>query len=192
LSVQVVFETHSWSEDNDRGVATGWNPGALSAKGRALASELGERRRNDGIAAVYTSDLRRATETVEIAFRGSEIPILHDWRLRECNYGTSNGMLASELHRTKADHLECPYPDGESWSAAIERVGWFLRDLALVRDGQRVLVVGHVATSWGLQHFLEGRPLAELVAAGFDWRLGWEYQLRPESSLGEAETNPVP
>jgi len=179
--VQVVFETHSWSEDNDRGVATGWNPGALSVKGRVLASELGERRRNDGIAAVYTSDLRRATETAEIAFRGSEIPILHDWRLRECNYGTSNGMLASELHRDKSDYLESAYPGGESWTSAIERVGWFLRDLSLTSDGQRVLVIGHVATSWGLQHFLEGRPLAELVAAGFDWQLGWEYQLSSES-----------
>ncbi len=69
----------------------------------------------------------------------------------------------------------------ESWVSAIERVGWFLRDLASVRDGQRVLVIGHVATSWGLEHFLEGRPLAELVAAGFDWQLGWEYQLSSES-----------
>ncbi|MCP4226178.1 MAG: hypothetical protein GY773_22820 [Actinomycetia bacterium] len=42
---------------------------------------------------------------------------------------------------------------------------------------RRVLVIGHVATRWALQHYLEGRPLAELVTEGFDWQLGWEYQL---------------
>ena len=37
MAVQIVFETHSWSEDNDRGVATGRLPGRLSARGRELA-----------------------------------------------------------------------------------------------------------------------------------------------------------
>ncbi|MDI5938350.1 histidine phosphatase family protein, partial [Micromonospora sp. DH15] len=87
MSTRIVFETHSWSEDNDRGVATGWLPGRLSARGRALAAELGDRRRHDGIAAVFTSDLRRAVETAEVAFGGTGIPVLYDWRLRECDYG---------------------------------------------------------------------------------------------------------
>ena len=92
MVVRIVFETHSWSEDNDEGRASGWHHSRLSPKGRALAAELGERRRNDGIRAVFTSDLRRAVETAEIAFADTGVPILHDWRLRECNYGTGNGM----------------------------------------------------------------------------------------------------
>ena len=83
MVVNIVFETHSWSEDNDNGRASGWNHSRLSPKGRALAAELGDRRRNDGISAVFTSDLRRAVETAEIAFASTELPILHDWRLRE-------------------------------------------------------------------------------------------------------------
>ncbi|MBA2359285.1 MAG: histidine phosphatase family protein, partial [Actinobacteria bacterium] len=63
MSVEIVFETHSISTDNERGIATGWLPGLLSERGRTLAAELGERRRDDGIAAVFTSDLRRAVET---------------------------------------------------------------------------------------------------------------------------------
>jgi hypothetical protein len=51
--VEVVYETHSTSVDNERGIATGWLDGALSA--RELARALGERRRDDGIAAVYAS-----------------------------------------------------------------------------------------------------------------------------------------
>jgi broad specificity phosphatase PhoE len=177
VAVSIVFETHSWSDDNDKGVATGWNPGRLAPRGRTLAGELGERRRGDGIAAVFTSDLRRAVETAEIAFAGTEIPVLHDWRLRECNYGTGNGMPAAELHQDRAAHLVDPYPGGESWADAVERVGWFLRDLRCTHDQQRVLVIGHVATRWGLQHHLEGRSLIDLLAEGFEWQLSWEYHL---------------
>lgn len=92
MSVEIVFETHSISTDNERGIATGWLPGLLSERGRTLAAELGERRRDDGIAAVFTSDLRRAVETAEIAFGGAGIPIHQDPRLRECNYGSLNGV----------------------------------------------------------------------------------------------------
>jgi len=58
-------------EDNDRGVATGWLPGRLSARCRLLARELGQRRSADGLAAVFTSDLRRAVQTAEVAFARS-------------------------------------------------------------------------------------------------------------------------
>ena len=90
MPVEVVFETHSTTLDNERGIATGWLPGELSPRGRENARELGERRRDDGIACVFTY-LRRAVETAEIAFAGSGIEIRQDERLRECNYGELNG-----------------------------------------------------------------------------------------------------
>ncbi|MFC8846027.1 MULTISPECIES: histidine phosphatase family protein [unclassified Micromonospora] len=175
MSTRIVFETHSWSADNDRGVATGWLPGRLSVRGRALAAELGDRRRGDGIAAVFTSDLRRAVETAEIAFGGAGIPILHDWRLRECDYGARNGTPAAELHRGRAEHLDSPYPGGESWRQAVLRAGRFLDDVPLRWDGRRILVIGHVATRWALDHLLDGVGLEELITADFAWREGWEY-----------------
>lgn len=178
MSTVIVFETHSWSEDNGWGIATGWLPGRLSERGRASAAELGRRRRGDGIAAVFTSDLRRAVETAEIAFQGSDIPILHDWRLRECDYGSRNGAPAGEMHKHRVDHLDRPYPDGESWRQAVRRVGGFLADVPTRWADRRVLVIGHVATRWALDHLLDGVPLEELVGADFGWREGWEYRLR--------------
>jgi len=175
--VNIEFETHSWSEDNVRGIATGWNHGKLAPEGRALAGELGDRRRNDGIDLVFTSDLGRAIETAEIAFADTATPILHDWRLRECNYGAGNGMPAAELHRNKSQYTNDPYPDGESWTTAVHRVGWCLDDLARYCADQRVLVIGHVATYWGIVHHVEGTPVGDLVASGFDWQLGWEFDL---------------
>jgi alpha-ribazole phosphatase/probable phosphoglycerate mutase len=41
------------------------------------------------------SDLKRAIETVEVAFAGSGIPVLIDWRLRECDYGQLNGAAGA-------------------------------------------------------------------------------------------------
>ncbi|MGC9665074.1 histidine phosphatase family protein [Planosporangium sp. 12N6] len=177
MSTEIVFETHSWSEDNDQGIATGWMPGRLSPRGLILAEQLGERRRQDGIAAVFVSDLRRATETADIAFAGSFIPVLHDWRLRECDYGDYNGMPAAELHEHRDRYLDEPYPGGESWRQAVRRVGRFLDDLPLRWGGQRVLIIGHVATRWALDHLLNRVPLEALISTDFAWREGWEYRV---------------
>jgi broad specificity phosphatase PhoE len=169
----VVFETHSTSEHNEAGIATGWLGGALSAAGRAQAVELGERRRDDGIEVAYASDLHRAAETAAIAFEGSAIPLLVDWRLRECDYGELNGMPRQLLDEQRVQRIDEPWPGGESWRDAVARVSSFLAEL----DGGRVLVIGHVATRWALEHRVNGRSLDELAAEEFDWQPGWEYEL---------------
>ena len=63
MAIELVYETHSTTIDNETGIATGWLEGRLSETGRVQAAELGRRRRDDGLAAVYTSDLARAIET---------------------------------------------------------------------------------------------------------------------------------
>ena len=93
--------------------------------------------------------------------------MLYDWRLRECDYGQRNGMPVAELHAGRRQHLDEPYPGGESWRQAAARVGRFLADLPLRWDGQRVLVIGHVATRWGLDHLINGVPLEGLAAQDF-------------------------
>jgi broad specificity phosphatase PhoE len=177
MPIEIVFETHSWSTDNERGIATGWLPGALSERGEALARELGDRRRDTGLAAVFCSDLRRAVQTAQLAFAGSGLPLLLDWRLRECDYGTLNGAPAATVHADRDGHLTEPYPGGESWQQAIDRVGGFLGDLPSRWAGRRVLIIGHVATRWALDHFLNGIPLSELAGADFGWQEGWTYRL---------------
>ena len=173
----VVFETHSTSEDNEAGFATGWYGGRLSHAGREQAAKLGTRRRQDGIDVVFTSDLNRAVETAQIAFGTAEVPVLLDWRLRECNYGLLNGMPRTQLDAERSSRLDRPFPGGESWREAVQRVAWFLDRLKDERDGQRVLVIGHVATRWALDHHVGGRALEELLSEPFQWQEGWEYTL---------------
>ena len=175
--ITIVFETHAISEDNERGAASGWAHSRLSAEGRRGARELGERRRDDGIAAVFSSDLRRAVETAEVAFSGSDVPVLLDWRLRECDYGDHTRAPATEHIRDRARFLDTPYPGGESWQQAVDRVGRFLHDLPLRWQDRRVLVIGHVATRWALDHHIGGVPLETLATRDFAWQPGWEYAL---------------
>lgn len=173
--IEIVFETHSTSRDNEAGLATGWLPGQLSTIGREQAAALGRRRRDDGIAAVFASDLQRAVETARIAFDGRSIPILLDWRLRECDYGALNGAPADQIHGERRQRLRQPYPGGESWLQATDRIRSFLSDLPGRWAGQRILVIGHVATRWGLDRFVGGRDLDQLMSEEFSWQEGWHY-----------------
>lgn len=175
MALQIIFETHQTTEDNEAGIATGWLPGRLSPLGRRQAADLGERRRDDGIDVVFSSDLARAVETVDLAFAGTDVPVLLDWRLRECDYGELNGMPRDLVHADRLARLDTPYPGGESWQQAVGRVGRFLAELPTRWDGARVLVVGHVATHVGLEHHLRGVLLTDALSADFVWQPGWEY-----------------
>ncbi|MGO1080826.1 histidine phosphatase family protein [Inquilinus sp. CA228] len=175
LAVELVYETHSTTEDNEKGIATGWLPGRLSPAGRAQAARLGTRRRNDGLSAVFVSDLDRAVETAAIAFSGLAIPIHQDKRLRECNYGELNGCPVEMLATMRGQHLEHPFPGGQSYRQVVEATESFLKDVKDRWDGARVLVIAHSANRWDLQHLLDGARLEDLVEAPLKWQPGWAF-----------------
>jgi len=175
MAVRLVYETHSLTLDNEAGLATGWLPGQLSPEGRKLAAQLGERRRNDGIDMVFASDLGRAVETAQIAFAEDHLPVLLDWRLRECNYGELNGAPVARLAAERSARLTTPFPGGQSYQEVVDLTRRFLADLVDGFDGHRVLVISHSANKWALDVLLNGARLEDLVSAPFDWREGWEY-----------------
>lgn len=181
MPVELVYETHSITIDNERGIATGSFPGRLSTDGRRLAKALGERRRGDGIHCVFTSDLGRAVETAAIAFEGCDMEIRQDARLRECDYGALNGAPVGRLDPRRR-FVDQPFPGGESYRDCVDRMASFLADVALEFAGRRVLVIAHSAQRWALRHLLDGLPLEELVDAPFEWQEGWEYVVPTEGT----------
>jgi broad specificity phosphatase PhoE len=181
--IELVYETHAPTTDNEQGIATGWLQGELSERGREEARKLGTRRLDDGIAAVFTSDLRRAIETSEIAFAGSGIPMHQDERLRECNYGDLNGGPATEVAATKLGRIDVPFPNGESYLDVVARTREFLADLLRDHDGKRTVVIAHSANRWAIEHLLHGTPLAALIEEPFQWQPGWEYVLLPAATI---------
>jgi alpha-ribazole phosphatase/probable phosphoglycerate mutase len=191
MAVTLTYETHSVTEDNENGVATGWLPGRLSAQGRALAADLGTRRRNTGLAAVFVSDLARAVETADIAFGGTDIPIYQDPRLRECNYGELNGCPVADLAAVRGQHLDVPFPGGQSYRQIVAATAEFLADLAANWDGRSVLMISHSANRWALQCLLTHARLEELVDAPFAWQPGWTYQLPSDWTWDQIGPQPL-
>ena len=178
MSIEIVFETHALTEDNEQNIATGWLPGRLSARGRDNAVRTGQRRRDDGISAVFCSDLRRAAETAQLAFGETGIPILYDWRLRECDFGERNGTRVAEIARDREQHIDSPYPGGESLRQAVRRAAGVLADLPSRWAGRRVMVIGHLATYRALEHMVNNATVEDLIGTPFVWRAeGWEYLL---------------
>jgi broad specificity phosphatase PhoE len=147
----------------------------LSEAGREQARRLGERRRNVDV--VYASDLRRAVETAGLAFAGTGIEIRFDARLRECDYGELNGRPVEEVGAQRLSRVEEPFPGGQSYRNVVDQTRLLLADLRSRHEGQRVLLIGHSANLWALQHLLEGTPLEQLVAAPFAWQEGWGFRL---------------
>lgn len=179
MPIRLVYETHATTTDNEAGIATGWLPGALSPTGRRQAQELGDRRRNDDISAVFTSDLHRALHTAHIAFAGTTMPIHQDRRLRECNYGRLNGSFQAALAAQRSQHIDEPFPGGQSYRDVLAATKDFLSDLAIRWDGSRILLIAHSANRWALDCLLTGADLEELVRAPARWQPGWEYTVPP-------------
>ncbi|MEV3937457.1 histidine phosphatase family protein [Glycomyces sp. NPDC049804] len=178
MAVDLTYETHSITEDNERGIATGHLPGRLSGRGREVAAELGARHRMRPPDAVFTSDLHRAVETAAIAFGDTGIPVHQDQRLRECDYGDLNGRPVSELAAVRSAHIDRPFPGGgQSYRQVIDATREFLGELATDRDGQRILIIAHSANRWALQVLLGGERIEDLVDAPFQWQPGWRFRI---------------
>jgi hypothetical protein len=53
----------------------------------------------------------------------------------------------------------------------------FLHDLETTTPGERVLVIGHSAIRYALEHLIAGRPLDDVIARPGKWQPGWTYRL---------------
>ncbi|OGE64090.1 hypothetical protein A3J13_02375 [Candidatus Daviesbacteria bacterium RIFCSPLOWO2_02_FULL_36_8] len=172
--VNIIFETHSTTLDNEAHLSSGQNDVVLSPVGEKQAKELGERCKD--LDAIFCSDLQRSYKTAEIAF-GRKFPILKDKRLRECDYGDLTGHPNEEVDGVKVDHITLAFPNGESYNDCMKRMKEFLDELKKNYDGKRVIIIGHRATQYGLEHLIKGKSLEELIKTPFKWQPGWTYQI---------------
>ena len=162
--IDLWLEVHAQTYHNAADLASGHYDVALTEQGRAYAqSVLRARYAPQHFDTVFTSDTQRAYDTACLIFAGQPLPILQDARLRECDYGDFEGRPRAEMEAARLSAICTPFPHGESYGQVAERMRQFLAQLAAERDGQRVMLVGHGATLWTLQHWLQGRPLAAVM-----------------------------
>lgn len=88
--VRLYLIRHGQSEDNLIKCQSGWSQSGLTEEGREEARVLRERLKNIHFDHYYSSDLRRAKETQEVAF--PDVEVHETWLLREINTGKLQGV----------------------------------------------------------------------------------------------------
>jgi len=162
--IEILFEGHALTLDNLAGLASGHCDVALADIGMEYArTKRRERYTNELFDVVYTSDTQRAYNTARIIFDGRDVPIIKDARLRECDYGDYEGRPRAEMEAFRPSSLSVPYPNGESYKQVALRMRGFLDLIVDQRAEQRILLVGHMATIWMLEYWINGRELTEVI-----------------------------
>lgn len=174
--IEVIFEAHGTTFDNEAHLASGHNDVALSPLGIQQSKEMGERYKDDNFDAIFCSDLQRAYKSAEIGF-GDKWLIIKDARLRECNYGDFTQKPSEVVDKEKPQRINNPFPNGESYTQTTARMKSFLQDLVKNYDGKHVMIIGHRATQFGLENLINGVSLEKLTSTHFKWQPGWKYKL---------------
>ena len=174
--MKIYFAAHSTTKDNEAHLSSGWKDVGLSELGIQQAKEMGERFKEIKIDLICCSDLKRAVDTVKIAF-GDKYPVIADKRLRELNYGDFNGKPSEVVEPMKINHIKEPFPNGESYEQAIARTHEFYKELKEKYPEKTVLVAGHRATQYGLDTLVGGKTIEECLNTLFKWQPYWEYNI---------------
>ena len=179
MAVRVIYFVHGTTTDNLEHKSTGWIPGELSEKGIKQSIDLKSQINLDEIDLVISSDLKRAIDSAEYTFKDCKI-IHHDERIRECNYGDLNGKDASLVKYE--EHINEPFPNGESLLDVEKRVRDFCNFLKENYDGKTIAIVAHKAPQFAFQVITEGISWNDAIENDWrktkSWKPGWEYIIK--------------
>ena len=176
MAVKVIYFVHGTTTDNKEHKSTGWIPGELTEKGIQQSIDLKDQINMDEIDLVISSDLQRAIDSADYTFKGVK-EILHDPRIRECNYGDLNGQDSSLV--VYENHINEAFPNGESLKDVEERVKDFCMYLLDNFDGKTVAIVAHKAPQFAFEIITKGITWEEAIEKDWRktkaWQPGWEY-----------------
>ena len=143
----LLLVRHGATAWNEGGQWQGWTDNPLGDTGRAQAEALREELAGQSFAAAYTSDLRRARQTAELALPGRELR--EDARLRELNLGDYEGHTLAQMQAHggyaawQADPWTRTVPGGESLQDVADRLRDWLSDVQAAFPGGRVIAFSH-------------------------------------------------
>lgn len=152
MSVKRVIIIRTGETDwNMQGRWQGWVAAPLNAHGRAQAAKLAQFVRNIGMKALYSSDLRRASETAEILAESLGYTPIYDERLRERNIGIWQGLTRKEFtawypdeyRALQADPDGYVIPNGESRQQVVARLMAAFQDIIAREDAETVGILTH-------------------------------------------------
>lgn len=175
--IKIYYFVHGTTTDNASKLCSGWKEAMLNDLGREQALNLGNvvREKNIKFDIMFTSDLKRAIESSNIAF--PEYEKIIDNRLRECNYGSLDGESKNLV--IYEEHINEKFPNGESLIDVEKRMREFVEFLKDNYDGKTIGIVAHRAPQLALEVITKNISWEE--ANRNDWRKtgkwqpGWEY-----------------
>ena len=186
MSVKIIYFVHGTTTDNIEHKSTGWLNGKLSEKGIEQSTKLGEKINKNEIDLVISSDLKRAIDSAKYIFKDSKV-ILHDKRIRECNYGDLNGADASLVKYE--EHINSKFPNGESLKEVEKRLRSFCNYLLEKYNGKTIALVSHKAPQLALEVITKSISWEEAINSDWrktkNWQPGWRYEIR--KIINEAE-----
>ncbi len=127
---------------------------------------------------MFTSDLKRAIESSNIAF--PEVSKIRDSRLRECNYGELDGEHQKFV--VYEEHINEVFPNGESLKDVENRMREFVSHLKENYQEKTIGIVAHRAPQLALEVITNGITWEEANKSDWrktgDWQPGWEYEIK--------------
>jgi len=174
--MEIIYYVHGSTLDNESKISSGWEQVSLSLKGVKETQEASLQIDSSKFDAIFASDLSRAVESAEILFAERKHEIKMDSRLRECNYGTYTKKPSNEL--IYSDHINIPFPNGESLHDVEKRMSEFLRETKAL-GYKHITIVAHRAPQLALDVITAKTSWEEAIAddwraTGY-WQSGWEY-----------------
>jgi 2,3-bisphosphoglycerate-dependent phosphoglycerate mutase len=167
---------HGESQWNLENRFTGWVDVDLTPKGEREAAAAGHVLHGVPVDVLFTSVLKRAMRTAEIACAEAgihDIPVHRDAALNERHYGDLQGLNKAETAASYGDeqvHLwrrsyDVPPPNGESLKDTQARVAPYYQSqiVPLLRADQNVLVVAHGNSLRSLVMFVEHLSPEEIL-----------------------------
>lgn len=162
-STRILLARHGETEWNRLGRWQGQADPPLNEMGRRQSEALAEQLAGDGIAAIYSSDLRRASETARIVGGRLGLEVTENAALREIDVGSWSGLTRAEVRERFpegfARWLEGEIGhDGETREQLTDRVVAAVESIARAHPGETVLVVTHGGAIRSLRRHAAGDP----------------------------------
>ena len=182
MSVKIIYFVHGTTTDNENHFSTGQNPGKLSELGINQSKELRNKINLDEIDFVICSDLQRAIDSANLTFSNDK-KIIQDSRIRECNYGSLNG--ASSDFVQDEEHIDIPFPEGESMIDVENRIRDFCKYLLENFSGKTIAVVAHKAPQLALDVITKNISWEQAIQEDWrktkSWKPGWIYEIKEDN-----------
>ncbi len=165
-----ILIRHGETDWNAEGRYQGQSDVPLNDRGRRQSAELAAELRENQPAAIYCSDLKRASESAEILGRALGVHVYQDPRLREIHLGSWEGMLFEEIQTIysellklrKLDPRTVSAPGGETVEQVRIRVVAAVRDIAERHTNDTIAIVSHGLALAILIARYQGRPIEEV------------------------------